>query len=96
MPTYLIERYLPASTEAALHEAAARLEAQASGLRHLRSFLVPADELCFSLYEAPSEEALWEASSKAELPCERVSEALEVASKECGWVEESDEERRST
>jgi hypothetical protein len=95
MPTYLVERYVPSSSEAELHEAAARLQAQASGLRHLRSILVPADELCLSLYEAPSAQTLWEASKTAELPCERVSEAVELArgtrSPRSGY---SDEERR--
>jgi serine/threonine protein kinase len=71
MPTYLVERYVPGAKEQLAR-------ASGPGIRHLRTIFVPGDELCFSLYEAPSQQALEEASGRLRLRVERISEAIEL------------------
>jgi hypothetical protein len=41
-----------------------------------RSIFVPKDETCFHLYEADSGEAVREAAQRAELPFDRIAEAV--------------------
>ncbi len=71
MPTYLVERYLPGGQEDLPH-------ASGPGIRHLRSILVPEDETCFSLYDAPSARALEKASERAQIAVARISEGVEL------------------
>ena len=83
MARYLVELYLSRTGAGGLDEAAARARAAATELtcegvpvRYLRSIFVPADETWFLLYEAASAKAVEEAVERADLPCERVLEAL--------------------
>ena len=46
-------------------------------MRYVRSIVVPGDETCFHVFEAPSQEAVEEVGRRAELPFDRVTEALE-------------------
>ena len=81
---YLVELYLPdAASDGAgvATRAQAAAEAMASegiGVRFLRSILVPEDEICFCLYEAPSAHVVTEAATRAALQFERVVEAVDV------------------
>jgi hypothetical protein len=45
-------------------------------VRHLRSILVPEDETCFLLFDAPSSAAVRDALRRAAVPFERVVEAV--------------------
>jgi hypothetical protein len=78
MPSYLVERYLPAARAGELDCAIAAL-AGGDGLRHLRATLVPEDETCFHVVEAPSRQAVTDALRQAAIAYERVVEAVEPA-----------------
>jgi len=81
---YLVELYLPgAASDGAgvATRAQAAAEAMASegiAVRFLRSILVPEDEICFCLYEAPSAHVVTEAATRAALLFDRVLEAVHV------------------
>ena len=68
MKSYLVELYRPAGSDAGLagaeeaRAAAAALTDEWTEVRYLRSFFIPADETCFHLFEAASDEAIAEAA----------------------------------
>jgi Protein of unknown function (DUF4242) len=81
MATYLAEVYAPEATE--LTELAGQVRTAAEALardgiavRYLRSILIPEDETCFHVLEAPSTEAVAETGSRASLTFSRIVEAL--------------------
>ena len=79
MPTYLVESYA-ADSPAALEEARARAQLTAElgqGVRYVRAAFLPGDETLLHVFEAPSAEALGQAGELAELPLERIVEAIE-------------------
>ena len=85
MPSYLIEGYLPRARSAELPEAVRRMRSAAEALstegiavRHVRSSFLPTDELFLHVLEAPSAEAAGEATRRAGIASERVSEAVPV------------------
>jgi hypothetical protein len=85
MPRYLAELYLPRADSSNLRAAAARARAAADAMtregtpiRYLRAIFLGDDEVCFHLYEADSQELVREASRRAVIPVERVTEALEL------------------
>ena len=82
MPVFLVESYLPGSG-GALEEAPglARRAAELAGrqgidFRYLRTTLLPSDETCFHLFEAPSVAIVEAALARAGLECDRIVEAL--------------------
>ncbi len=85
MPRYLAELYLSRTGSGSLQEVAvnARLAADAmtqegTPVRYLRAIFLGDEEVCFHLYEAASPELVLEASRRAAIPVERVTEALDV------------------
>jgi hypothetical protein len=61
-------------------EAAAQRAPDSPGLvRYLAVTLVPGDELCLCLFEAPSIEAVRRAHELAQITCERIVEAFHVS-----------------
>lgn len=79
MPVFVVERYLPALTSEEVEALALSERAVAGdGVRHIRSTYVREDELCFSVFEAPSKEALGEANDRAAMAYERIVEAIDV------------------
>ena len=79
--TYLIEAYVAGGDIAEL-QGRARAAAEAMSnegrvIRYLRSVLVPADETCFHLFDAASEDAVAELARRAELRYQRIVEAKE-------------------
>ena len=78
MPLFVVERYLPALTPDGVR-AQARRDRAANGIRHLRTTYLRDDELCFSLFEAASPEAVRRANDELGLPYERITEAIDVA-----------------
>lgn len=85
MALFVVERYAPAVTDQhqdfarADRQAAAAQAAGSSAIRHIRTWLLPADETCFALFEAPSEEALRAAGNAAGLRFTRITEAIETS-----------------
>ncbi len=78
--TYLVERYWPGVTEAALAAALERATAGSSDkvLRHVHSVLIPSEEVVFSVFEAASAADVENANWLADAPFERVVEAVAV------------------
>ncbi len=87
MPSYLVESYV-AGTPSAVADARERARRAAElgdGVRYVRTTFLPGDETIMHLFEAPSAAALEDAGRRAELPFERIVEAVEgtpVASRE--------------
>jgi hypothetical protein len=76
---YLVELYLPRCDEAALADAVLRarrasdeLTSEGKQVRYLRTMFVPADEICFQLYEAGAATTVGEATRRAEIAYERI------------------------
>jgi hypothetical protein len=83
MAQYLVEAYTPKrdredlrSLVARARKAAAAMRRDGFEVRYLRPILLPEDEICFHLFEAPSAEAVSEASKRAELVYERIVETV--------------------
>ena len=91
MTTYLIEAYVAAGNMADLQDrarvAAAAMRDEGYVIRYLRSVLVRADETCFHLFDAVSEELVAELARRAQLPYERIVEAEEKPERISGWKE---------
>ena len=84
MQSYLAEAYVarPRASEVRTHErrvraAAKLLTQQGIPIRFVRSIFVPADEICFYVFEAISAEAVGAACDRAALRFERVVEAVD-------------------
>src|SRR6478736_10104809 len=77
VPVFVVERYLPALNEAGVRAQAGR-EAMLPGVRHVRTMYLCEDELCFSVFEAPSIAVLRTANERSGLVFERITEAIEV------------------
>jgi hypothetical protein len=83
MPSYLVESYA-ADSPAALEDARTRARRTAelgSRVRYVRTTFLPGDETLMHLFEAPSAEALERAGRAADLPFERIVEAVEHVTK---------------
>ena len=82
---FIVERYLPTVRPGELAAAVERDRRAAAGMtaagipvRHLSTIYVPSDESCFSLFDAPSADALREAQEHAGIGFERIVEAVEL------------------
>ena len=78
MPGYFLEAYSADSGVSEARRRARRAADLGSGVRHLRTTFLPADETLFHVFEAPSAEALREAGRRAALHYERIVEAVEA------------------
>ena len=85
MPTFIVERYWPGVTKEQLTQALirsqqviAQMNQAGVGVRHLRSALLPGEEVVFSLYEGPSAESVREANDRAGIHFDRIVEAIEI------------------
>jgi hypothetical protein len=83
MPEYLLElyvspadAYLAAGDGRSIREAADELARRGAQVRYRRSIFVPADETCFVLLEADSIEEIHDVTRLANVPCDRVSQAV--------------------
>jgi hypothetical protein len=86
VPTYLVESYLPRSEAGSLDDLAARARRAAEAMtrsgmpiRYLRCTFLPEDEYWLLLFDAHSLEAVDEAARQAEIPYERIIEAVDPA-----------------
>jgi hypothetical protein len=79
---FVVERYLPALTPDEVRAQAQRetdvLSSGADGVHHLRTTYLCDDELCFSVFEAPSIDLVREANDRSDMPYERITEAVDV------------------
>jgi hypothetical protein len=57
-----------------------RAAARFASIRHVRTTYAPGDETCFSLFEAPSLEAVQQANARFQLGYRRVTAVLEIQS----------------
>ncbi len=85
---FLVERFWPGVTPAGAHAAAGRLAdaaatyaTGATRVRHVRTGLVPADELVWTVVEAGSRDAVIAVTSIADYPVDRISETIVVGGK---------------
>jgi hypothetical protein len=85
---YMAERYMPSTDGDAAGadvQGAVQCDRRAAAvalgpIRHVRTWLLPADEICFSLFEAPSAELLRAAGHAVGLRYSRITEAVEGGS----------------
>lgn len=89
MPKYMVERHLPGITSDQLSAAAARAKSttaqmsdEGTPIRYLRSTFVPGEEKCYCLFDGPSADAVEQANKRADIPYERVVEAMHIASED--------------
>ena len=89
MAKYMVERYLPGIKPDELAAAAARakattaeMTAEGTPIRYLRSTFIPGEEKCYCLFEGQTEDAVRQANERAEIPLERITEALHIASED--------------
>lgn len=82
---YLVESFWPGVTTDGAHAAARRLHAAAgrsgggpASVRHLRSGLLPHDEVVWSMVEAGSGDAVIAVARRARYPVDRISETIVV------------------
>jgi hypothetical protein len=83
---FLLERFWPGVTTDSAVDAAASLAAAAAAsspgrVRHLRSGIVPADEVVWSMVEADSEAAVIAVTTLARYPVDRISATIVVGGK---------------
>ncbi len=83
MAEFLLETYVAETDRAACAREAERCRLAAdevtregTPVRFLRWIFVPEDETCFYLYEAASAELVREVARRAQLPFDRVAEAV--------------------
>jgi len=88
MPTYLVERYLPGRDRAWLEAALARLPISRRGVVYLGSTYVPADDSCFSRFEAESAADVRDANEIAGVPFARVVATAEIGVEQRGPTNE--------
>jgi hypothetical protein len=96
VPTYLVERFLRDLTSdqlrgfalaaklAAERSVAQGAAAEGSAVRYLGSTFVPGEKRCYCLYEGPSAAAVRKANERAELPFERIIEAVRISTEDLG------------
>ena len=91
MPKYMVERSLPNISTDQLAAAAvraktttAKMSLEGTPVRYLRTTFVPGEDKCFCLFEGPSLEAVQQANEDAEIPFDRIIEALHIAAEDVG------------
>lgn len=89
MAKYLVERYLPGITPEQLTAAAgsakrttAEMTEEGTPVRYLRSTFIPGEEKCFCIFDGPSADVVKTANDRAQIPYERVVEAMYLASED--------------
>lgn len=79
MPSYVVESYL-SNSPAAVADARGRAHLAAEleeSIRYVRTTFLPGDEVVLHLFDAPGDDAVRRAARRAELPYDRIVEAVE-------------------
>lgn len=91
MSKFLVERYLPGVTPEQLSAAAgaaksttATMATEGTPVRYLRSTFIPGEDKCYCLFEGPSADAVKTANERAQLPYERIVDAMHIAADDLG------------
>jgi hypothetical protein len=86
---FLAERYVSAANPELARLDAARASAASkeqtdseTTIRYLGSTLIPSDETCFALFQAPSAEDVRRLLEQASLPYDRIVEAVRIGTEE--------------
>jgi hypothetical protein len=76
--SFLVEAYLGRLVGSEIDEVTRRAHALEAGgsIRYWGSLVLPEDEICFHIFEAPSEGVLLDATVRAELDHDRVVETI--------------------
>jgi len=89
MATYVVERSLPGITPEQLGAAAgaakettARMTEEGTPVRYLRTTFVLGEDKCYCLFEGPSADIVQQANDRANIPYDRVVEAMHVAAED--------------
>jgi hypothetical protein len=84
MRSYLVEAYLPRSTDEERRRMVERarvvvadMRAEGADLRYVRSIFLPQDETCFHCFEAASDAEVEEVARRARFTAHRIVEAIE-------------------
>lgn len=82
MKSFLLEAYLGRVGRAEIDSVAQRTHRLEAGghVRYWGSLVLPEDEICFHIFEAPSERVLVEAIQRAELEHDRVVKTVWIPS----------------
>ena len=78
MPTYIVESYAVDSIVPDQRDRARQVANLGTGIRYIRTTIVPGDQTLLHLFEATSSDVLREAVSVAELECDRIVEVVEA------------------
>jgi len=85
MPVYMVERDLPgikmdqlAAAQKAAIETSDRFTAEGKPVRYIRTTFVPGEAHCMCLFEAGNPELVEEVNRTAQIPFNRVVEALDL------------------
>lgn len=80
---FLVERYWPGIDEpkartvlSSLERAARDMTRDGTPVEHVVSILMPADQVVFSLIEAPDEAAVRSVNERADIPTDRIAAAI--------------------
>jgi hypothetical protein len=84
MPQFLVELYLTGGVDRLADtveraRAAAALSTDGSAVRYLRSIVVPGDETCLHLFEAPDAAAVRQACKRVGIGLDRLVEANDIS-----------------
>jgi hypothetical protein len=82
---YLVERKQPeisieqlVTTQRAVIEMSQRFTAEGKPARYIRTMLVPSESRCLTLFEATNAKVVQELNEAAQIPFDRIIEALEL------------------
>ena len=85
MPTYMVDRNLPgitmeqlAGAQKSAIETCQKFTNEGKSIRYIRSTYVPGDSNCRCLFEAPNAELVDEVNKGANIPFDRIVEAMDL------------------
>lgn len=78
VPGFILETYIPRLLSSDLDDLAGRARDATTGtsVSHVRSYLVPEDEMCMHVFEAPSGAAVHDVAARAGLGIERIVQTV--------------------
>ena len=89
MPQYVVERHFPnftgeqiAAAAKSAKESSSEMTREGTPVRYLRSIFIPGEDKCFCLFEGENADSVLEANRRAELPVQKISEALSITTEE--------------